>query len=425
MKQNNIYDNGFGNHLTRPMGLEVPPAAKPNFSGITPSSISSGAPDFQNVKTGTKTISLKPGNKIQQAIDTIYAEGGGKVFLNPGTYNETADIIMRTGVSLEGTNQVNTIIDFGGLAKQIQIIGSDAYSAGTASINVGSTALTGSGTTWTSAMVGRSVWLDGNWYTIAAFVSTTSLTLEVNYTSATGLGNIVNGAYVIATTVDGCVLRNLTVQNSSVALIKAQYAQFIILDFVWQFSGQYALDASYCLGIDTNEGYAQECQYGIRLDKVGSVSYFTSSVYNSTVGAGIILTNAYDSTFFNFAVSGNATNGISVTTGGNIEFKAFTMNDNGAKGVEFISGVNDCQIIGGAITGNASDGVKLTATSDRNVLSSVSSLDNGGYGMNIAAATCDDNLVMGNIFTGNSTGQFSDSGTTTKLRGCIGSIDIG
>lgn len=425
MRRNNVYDYGFNNHLTRPLGLDVPPAAKQNFTGITPTVISSGSPDFQNVRAGNKTISIKPGNKIQQAIDTIYAEGGGTVFLNPGTYNETSDIVMRTGVSLEGTNQVNTIIDFGGLAKQIQVIGSDVYNTGTVSITVGTTALTGNLTSWTSSMIGQSIWLDGNWYVVENVLSPTSITLDVNFTSGSGAGDLSGASYVIATTVDGCILRKITVQNSSVALIKAQYAQFIILDFVWQFSGQYGLDASYCLSIDTNEGYMQECQYGMQLSNIGAMSYFTSSIYNSTVGEGLILSNVYDSAFFNFSMSGNTGNGITMSSCGNIEFNTFTFNDNGAKGAELVSAVNDCQFIGGSINGNTSDGIKLTATSDRNSMSSVSCNNNGGYGMNIAAATCDNNLSIGNVFTGNSLGQFNDGGSTTKLRGCIGSADIG
>lgn len=61
------------------------------------------------------------------------------------------------------------------------------YTTGTASITAGSTAVTGSGTTWTAAMVGRKVRFgsDTAWYRIATFVSTTSITLENVYQGTT------------------------------------------------------------------------------------------------------------------------------------------------------------------------------------------------------------------------------------------------
>jgi hypothetical protein len=57
------------------------------------------------------------------------------------------------------------------------------YTTGTiTTLANGSTALTASGTTFTSAMAGRYIYLpDGNWYKIAAFLTTTTLTLDKAY----------------------------------------------------------------------------------------------------------------------------------------------------------------------------------------------------------------------------------------------------
>ena len=58
------------------------------------------------------------------------------------------------------------------------------YTTGTiTTLANGGTAITGSGTTWTSAMVGRHFRIDadGQWYKIASFTSTTSITLEREY----------------------------------------------------------------------------------------------------------------------------------------------------------------------------------------------------------------------------------------------------
>jgi hypothetical protein len=72
------------------------------------------------------------------------------------------------------------------------------YTTGTVSITNGTTALTGAGTTWTAGMVGRWIQIappggDNEWYQIAAFVSTTSLTLYKAYNGVTVAG----GTYTI------------------------------------------------------------------------------------------------------------------------------------------------------------------------------------------------------------------------------------
>lgn len=65
------------------------------------------------------------------------------------------------------------------------------YTTGTVTATTASTTLTGSGTTFTSAMVGRKVRVssDNAYYRIAAFVSTTELTLEVPYQGTTASGS--------------------------------------------------------------------------------------------------------------------------------------------------------------------------------------------------------------------------------------------
>lgn len=57
------------------------------------------------------------------------------------------------------------------------------YDTGTAKTTLDSKTVTGTGTTWTSAMVGRKFRIDGDWrfYRIATFVSATSITLDENY----------------------------------------------------------------------------------------------------------------------------------------------------------------------------------------------------------------------------------------------------
>jgi hypothetical protein len=65
------------------------------------------------------------------------------------------------------------------------------YGTGTVTVTINSRTVTGSGTTWTSAMVGRKfLGPDSIYYKIAAVASTTSLTLTEPYQSSTAAGGV-------------------------------------------------------------------------------------------------------------------------------------------------------------------------------------------------------------------------------------------
>lgn len=76
-----------------------------------------------------------------------------------------------------------------------------AYTTGTVTLADGDATVTGSGTTFTAAMVGRyfKATNDGNWYRIASFTDTTHLELENVFegTSAAGLAYTINEAFAL------------------------------------------------------------------------------------------------------------------------------------------------------------------------------------------------------------------------------------
>lgn len=76
-----------------------------------------------------------------------------------------------------------------GLKKEGEFQIPAAYTTGTASVTQNSASVTGSGTTWTSAMVGRQFLIDGApFYTIASVESATALTLDRVYGGVTAAG---------------------------------------------------------------------------------------------------------------------------------------------------------------------------------------------------------------------------------------------
>ena len=82
-----------------------------------------------------------------------------------------------------------------------------AYTTGTVAVTVASASIVGTGTTWTSAMVGRKFALTtgSDWYRVLTFVDTTHLTLDRVYVEATASGSaytIYDDEYDLATTVE-------------------------------------------------------------------------------------------------------------------------------------------------------------------------------------------------------------------------------
>jgi len=63
--------------------------------------------------TVSPTGSNNDQNVINNALETVSNSGGGKVYLNAGTYQLTDKIIMRSGIHLQGESATNTIIRAG------------------------------------------------------------------------------------------------------------------------------------------------------------------------------------------------------------------------------------------------------------------------------------------------------------------------
>lgn len=79
------------------------------------------------------------------------------------------------------------------------------YETGTVTATEGSTTITGSGTTFTSAMAGRKFRCEDATYEISAYVSTTEITLSKNYAGAGGAGltyKIYQNEYSLASDVE-------------------------------------------------------------------------------------------------------------------------------------------------------------------------------------------------------------------------------
>ena len=360
---------------------------------------------------GGTQITIDNTQDIQTNLDLIESAGGGTLFLQNGTYLLTADISIPSSVTLQGVSRDGVILDCDGTFG-VKITGTNIYTTGTLTINDTETTVVGSGTIFTSDMVGRFIFLSDAWYEITVFTDTTHITVGTPYSGT----NLAGYAVAISSIANSATISKLTVTGATGAGVSLQYCQEPILNDLVIYGNGTGIDADYVVF----PKYLVACnENGVNLNQnfVEGFYWDFSEFSRSTVGANIIMTNTNNATAWNFSCVGGATNGISATNCDNIAYASYDISNNGAKGIEFISGCDDNQIGLGRVFGNTSDNIKLTATSDRNTIVAVTSKNSGGSGINIANANCDNNVIVGNTFSNNSSGDINDSGTNTIIVG--------
>lgn len=346
---------------------------------------------------------------VQAAIDMVEAAGGGTVYLQIGTYLLTAHITVPSGVTLEGVSRDGVILDCNG-SYSVQIAGTNEYTTGTVTINDGDTTVVGLGTTWTAAMVGRFVFLSDYWYEITACADNTHLTIGSAYVG----DNLSGSTYTLADVNFNGTLRKLTIENATGSGVIVRAAMEPNVDDLYIIDCGLGLDLDYVVyprvNVTSNENDVNmefDHVFGFKID-------FADTSYSLT-GAGFAFNDCGSATFFDSSSNHNAMNGGSLIDCHDISFISVEAGVNGAHGIELVSGCAGIKFLVVDTPNNTGDGIKMTATSDENVISSGRSHDNGGYGVNIAAATCDNNVIGLVPMSNNSSGNLNDLGTGTVI----------
>jgi len=357
--------------------------------------------------------------RLEDAIDYMTEKNlTGRVFLKSATYTLTKSITLPSGTTLESESRDNTIIDCAG-SYGIQIIGSNAYNTGTVTISNGATSVVGSGTTFTSAMVGRYIYLgdqgDYNWYEITGFTDTTHITIG----SALTQDSLSGGTFTIADLNFNTTIRRVTITNATGSGLKVQYAAEPWVDDI------YVYDCGTGLDFDQTTFpfvFVSAFENGVNLDmnEVTGFEMKFSALDDSTSGAGVVFTDTGNATFFDSEVSGNATDGLNLTHCKLIAFVSMDVASNGAKGINAVTGVDDCSFISVSAINNTSDGYLIGAalsisdnTSVRNVISTCTIKGNGGYGINVNDSDVIDTKIFAPSFENNSSGDIFDVGVLT------------
>jgi len=284
-------------------------------------------------------------DEIQDAIDEVSLNGGGSIYLAPGTYNMTSNIDIPSYVYLIGSARNAVIIDFGGTAHSIRSIGT----SGNHNIDI--------------------------------------------------------------------QIINVTIQNSSSYGVYLQYLDNSEINGVDINNCLYGIYEDNCIavGIIGEGAFFDTCGTGMKMTNGNANSVYFTTISNSTTGHGLEMSDCTNMTIFDSQFSDNIGDGINLTNCSNIAFVSLSIFGNGGQGIELVSGCNDLQFSHAVIDSNTSDGIKFTATSDRNTIVAITISNNGGYGINIAAASCDNNQIIAPAFSNNTSGNINDSGTATTI----------
>lgn len=355
---------------------------------------------------------ISPGTEIadvQAAIAVISSQGGGIVNLIAGTYNFTDNLVLPSNIKLAGVGSGTTVIDFGGSALGIIVEGSDPYLTGSVTIASGATTVVGTGTTWTSAMVGQSIMLEDLWYEITAFTDTTHITIGSTYDGS----DLTNFRYAIATTVDNVYIDSMTIQNSSTSLIVGSYVNGMNGNDLVLDNGSVGMDYNWISNVNHFTCISQNCVTGYSMNDVTFVTIQPNAIGNS--GDGFIANHFRNCVLNNASFQANGGRGLVLQNTNNVGIENFSLQGNTGIQLEFVANNYDIQCTLGSIFGGVSDGIKFTATSDNIVITGNTIHDNGGYGINIANANCNQNVVVANAFYSNTSDDVVDSGTDSII----------
>jgi hypothetical protein len=133
----------------------------------------------------------------------------------------------------------------------------------------------------------------------------------------------------------------------------------------------------------------------------------------SNTGTGLVYEGGSQDNSFRFLKLYSNNVGAEIKDSNNNTFTRVDARHNTLQGVIFNGGNHTS--IDAIATENGSDGIKLMGDSDNIVIDGSLITDNGGYGVNVSAATCNNTLIDSSQFKNNTSGNLNDSGTDTKI----------
>ncbi len=303
--------------------------------------------NVHNTLTPTESIlAVSPGDDLQAAVDKLVLNGGGILFLNPGQYDLTEHLVLDDNIHVQGVGSGGSIIDFGGLAKQIQIVG-------------------------TAMNPVQSVFLEG--FTVQN--STTDL-IRVQYAN-----NFVGSDVASSNGLSGISLDNVTIFNWSVGAVDSCGSGMILSNMIGV-----TVYNTFLSNITSGGGYVASNS---------SNSGFIDSSLDTVTGGGYIITNCNDFGILAYSVVNVTGVGILLDGCSNISISAGLVNNASGDGMKFQNSTGMVQVVTGTFTNNGGYGVNVSDAGSANNLftSGIYSTNSSGAFHDLGTGT----LIRSNI----------------------------
>lgn len=372
-----------------------------------------GNAQFQNVSIGQQIVTISTNQGVQFGLDQLNPAVGGVLQLQPGTYLPD-QLDGFSNLTIRGAGQGNTFIDFASANNNFLFQGTNVYTTGTITSITSGVNVTGSGTLWlANASAGQYIFLGTRWYLIAAVTTNTTLILAEAFAdpSITFPG----AAYRIATIIQDVTFENITIKNSGITGLEFMDARNITFNNVTLLTNDIGVSFENISLILTQALISvSNTNEGAKLTNVG-LSNIQAFNCAGNGADGMLMDNCRTLAIFFSASDGNAGNGYSISNSEN-NLLQVEASGNGDNGIEFVTNCNFNFINNGFASGNTNDGIKFTADDDMNTIGTPQICsNNGGYGVNIAAASCDNNNVVVVTYDNNTSGTIQDNGTGTNI----------
>lgn len=327
-----------------------------------------------NRAVDNRTVSVFAGDNIQQAVDRLNINKGGRVLFQQGTHNVTEALKGYSNIEFVGESLANTIINFSGSAN-LSFAGTDVYTTGTITSISNNVIVTGSGTSWLANVTTDHQFLIGQrWYNIAAVTSDITIILAEGFAGLGDLDSFPSVSYRAAKVVEGVEIKELTLQNSSGTGITFDDARDIIMEDT--------------VVTGCNKGIVFTNSTQIAGDRI---------ILPVNTSHGLEFQNSGFGNFIGVAAAGNGGSGILVNASRVLPFNFSSASANTSDG----------------ITVTASDTIALT----------VEAVANGGYGVNIDSSSKNTFVTIGKLDDTNASGAINDLGVGSIHSANKGIID--
>ncbi len=334
-------------------------------------------------RVATAIVSEKGGigdfTNIQKAINFVNDLGGGIVFLREGTYVLDRDVELFSNIHLTGENNSNTVLDFN--------IGDHGVSA-----------------------IGTSLSRLNN-------IRVSNLKIS-NSARISSTGGGLGFFYVDDSVIENCHfsfgLDSSSYEPTNVALTNCNRIIGINNKFTSGYNGFYLSGCNYCL---INHNYFESLRGSpVTLITSGSYNQISDNITNSCVGTSIIVLSNTDCLIAFNQIIDSGFRAINIAVSSHRAIVANNIGNQGTSNDNYgitLHTVDRAIVQGNIMRSFDHDGILLDSSVDNSMITGNICTSNGGYGVNVSNANCDNNLVHGNHLLGNTTGSLSDSGTGT------------